>query len=135
MDLSSGVLDADVAARFRDEGSLDLQSKFVATDLHLTEPKDGPIQRHLGLSAPLDVVLVAIRDPDGAITIPLNVPVEAGKISTGNIVAAASGALVQILVTAVASAGQERCAGRRCHRHQQADRILEQERCQPAEHH
>jgi hypothetical protein len=104
VDLSGGILDADVNARFRDEGSLDLQSKFVLTDLHLTEPEHGPIQRHFGLSAPLDVVIAALRDPDGGITIPLNVPVEKGKVSTGDVVGAASSAMGQVLVTAAVSA-------------------------------
>ncbi len=104
VDLAGGIFDADINTRFRDEGSLDVRSKFVFTDLRLTEPAHGPIQTHLGLSAPMDVILPALRDPDGGITVPLNIPLEKGKVSTGDLIGAASGALAQIMVTAVASA-------------------------------
>jgi hypothetical protein len=97
VDLDSGIFDADINTRFRDEGSLDVRSKFVLT--------------HLGLSAPLDVVLIALRDPDGGITIPLNIPLEKGKLSTGEVIGAATGALVQIMVTAVASAPMKAASG------------------------
>jgi hypothetical protein len=104
VDLSGGIFDADITTRFRDEGSLDLRSKFVMTDLKLTEPANGPIQTKLALSAPLDVVIPAVQDADGGINIPLNVPIEKGKVSTGDIIGAGVGALSGILATAVASA-------------------------------
>ncbi|HEX3359213.1 MAG TPA: DUF748 domain-containing protein, partial [Tepidisphaeraceae bacterium] len=103
VDLSAGIFDADINTRFHDEGSLDLQSKFVLTDLKLTEPANGPIQTHMGLSAPLDIVLPALTDPDGGITIPLNVPIQKGKVSGGTIVGAAIGAVGSVAATAVAS--------------------------------
>ncbi len=104
VDLSAGIFDADINTRFHDDGSLDLQSRFTATDLKLTEPANGPIQQHMGLSAPLDVVLPALTDPDGGITIPLNMTIEKGKVSSGAIVGAASGAVLSITTTAIASA-------------------------------
>jgi hypothetical protein len=103
VDLDKGIFDGDINTRFNDD-RVDLQSKFVLTDLRLTEPKNGPIQTHLGLSAPLDAVLPALQDPDGGITIPLNVPLEKGKLSVGDAVGAAAGAMAQIMMTAVASA-------------------------------
>jgi hypothetical protein len=104
VDLTSGIFDADINTRFRDEGSMDLQYKLVLTDLHLTEPEHGPIQRHFGLSVPLDVVIAALRDPDGGLTISQTVPVEHGKISAGEVFGAAMSAVGQLMVTGAVSA-------------------------------
>src|SRR5206468_10149042 len=62
------------------------------------------IQRHFGLSVPLEVVIAALRDPDGGLTIEQSVPVEKGKISTADVIGAASSAIGQVLVTGAVSA-------------------------------
>ena len=58
---------------------MEARPHFVVTDLQVSEPPNGPIVRYLHLPAPLDVVLAAIRDQDGAITAPLNVKVRDAK--------------------------------------------------------
>jgi hypothetical protein len=104
VNLSGGVFDTTVEAYFRDDGSLDTRSRFVFTDLSVQEPPNGPIARHLALPAPLDVVLGALRDTDGSITVPLNVPIEKGKVNKGVVTSSAVGALGSIIATAIASA-------------------------------
>ena len=63
------------------------------TDLQVTEPPDGPIVRMLHVPAPLDVVLAALRDPEGSIAFPLPIvftkeEVEQGKIDRGAVIVA-----------------------------------------------
>jgi hypothetical protein len=104
VNLSGGVFDSTVEAYFRDDGSLDTRSRFVFTDLAVSEPPNGPIVRNLALPAPLDVVIGALQDTDGSITVPLNVPIEKGKVNKGAVIGSATGALGSIVATAIASA-------------------------------
>jgi hypothetical protein len=104
VNLSGGVFDSTVEAYFRDDGSLDTRSRFVFTDLAVSEPANGPISRHLALPAPLDAVLGALRDTDGSITVPLNVSMERGKVDRGAVLSSAVSALGSIIATAIASA-------------------------------
>lgn len=104
VDLAGGVFDTTVEAYFRDDGSLDTRSRFVFTDLSVKEPPNGPIVRHLALPAPLDVVIGALQDTDGSITVPLNVPIEKGKIDKAAVTSSAISALGSIVATAIASA-------------------------------
>ena len=41
--LNDGILDGAFDLRFLDDGTLDFTSRFVFTDLDMSEPKDGPI--------------------------------------------------------------------------------------------
>lgn len=102
--LGGGVFDTTVDVRAKPEGRLDARTRLVFTDLKLSEPENGPIVRYLKLPAPLDVVIAAVQDADGSITLPLNVPVEQGQLNTGAVVASGVGALGQVLAAAVASA-------------------------------
>jgi hypothetical protein len=86
----------------QDDEKLDVRSRFVLTDLSVTEPPGGPIVRYLSLPAPLDVVIGAVEAPDRSITLPIRFQVDGA--TTKGIVPAAVGALSQVLVTAVASA-------------------------------
>jgi hypothetical protein len=99
--LNGGVFDGRVELRTRDDEKLDVRSRFVLTDLSLTEPANGPIVRYLGLPAPLDVVIAAVEAPDQSITLPLHFQVD-GATPKG-IGPAAVGAVSQVLLTAVAS--------------------------------
>jgi hypothetical protein len=101
--IGGGVFDGTVDLRFADDGTLDTRSRLALTDLKLSEPADGPIQRGLQLPAPLDAVILVLQDPSGAITIPLHVPVKKGEVSTGAVVGSAAGAFLQIVGTAIAS--------------------------------
>ena len=99
--LSGGVFDGRVEMKTRDDQKLDVRSRFVLTDLSLSEPPGGPIVRYLGLPAPLDVVIGAVEAPDRSITLPIHFQVD-GATPKG-IGGAAVGALAQVLVTAVAA--------------------------------
>ena len=102
VNLSAGTFDDAVDARFKG-GSLDSRNRFVFTDLGVTEPPDGPIFRFLHLPAPLDAVIGAMQSADGSITVPLDVPVEKGKLDKGAVVGSAVGAIGPIIATAIAS--------------------------------
>jgi hypothetical protein len=101
--LGGGTFDADIDARFPGDGSVDSSTKLVLTDLSLSEPPDGIIRRTLKLPAPLDVVIIALQDQDGSITIPLNVVFAQGNLDTGAVAASGVGALGEIIATALAS--------------------------------
>ncbi len=101
--LSGGTFDSDVDLRFKGDGSADAKSKFVFTDLSVSEPPNGPIFRHLHLPAPLDAVIGVMEAADKSISVPLSFPVEKGKVSTGAVVGSATGALVQVITVALAS--------------------------------
>jgi hypothetical protein len=102
--LGGGTFDGDVDLRFPGDGTIDTSTRLVLTDLAITEPPNGVISHALKLPAPLDVVIGALQDPDGSITIPLNVKVASGQLDTASVVGAGVGALAEIITTAVASA-------------------------------
>jgi hypothetical protein len=104
VELGGGVFDGTVDVRFRDAGAMNARTKVVLTDLSLSEPEGGPITRGLALPAPLDAVIGIMEDPDGSITLRLDVPIEEGKVSGGAVAASATAALTQLIATAVASA-------------------------------
>jgi hypothetical protein len=101
VDLGGGVFDSSVDVRFEDDGALDTKSRFMFTDMKLSEPPDGPIRKALKLPTPLDAVLLVLQDQNGTITVPLGVAVKQGEVS--GIGGAAVGALGSIVATAIAS--------------------------------
>jgi hypothetical protein len=101
--LGGGTFDGDVDVRFIEDGTIDTSTRLVLTDLSLSEPPDGPISRTLKLPAPLDVVIAALQDQDGSITVPLNVPLKNSTVNSVSIAAAAGGALADVIATAIAS--------------------------------
>jgi hypothetical protein len=104
--LTGGVYDSTADARLPGDGMIHTSSRFVFTDLSLSEPPQGPIFRLLHLPAPLDVVIGALQDQEGSITVPIDVPVpvQVGKLSVGDLVGPAIGAFGSIVATAIASA-------------------------------
>ena len=100
--LNGGTFDGRVEVKTREDQKLDVRSRFVVTDLSVSEPANGPIVRYLALPAPLDVVIGAVEAPDKSITLPLHFQVDGTKPE--GIVPAAAGAVSGVLVTAVASA-------------------------------
>jgi hypothetical protein len=101
--LGGGTFDGDVDLRFSGDGSVDSTTRLVLTDLSLSEPPNGIITRTLKLPAPLDLVISALQDQDGSITIPLNVSTHRGQLDTGSIVASGVSAMAQIIATAIAT--------------------------------
>jgi hypothetical protein len=102
--IGGGVFDDSNDIRFKDDGSIETRNKVVFTNLSLSEPADGPIQRVLKLPAPIDIAIGAVTDADGSITMNLPVSVESGTIETEKLVAPAIGAVANVLITAIASA-------------------------------
>jgi hypothetical protein len=101
--VGGGTFDGDVDLRFAGDGTIDTSTQLVLTDLSLSEPPNGFISRTLRLPAPLDVVIAALQDQDGSITIPLNVSVKRGQLNMASVAGAGVGALAEIITTAVAS--------------------------------
>jgi hypothetical protein len=102
--LTAGTYDDAIDLRFNPDGSIDTSSKLILTDLSVSEPPKGPIFQFLKLPAPLDVCIAAVQDADGSITLPLGIPIRKGHVSTGDIVGAATGAVANVAIVAVASA-------------------------------
>jgi len=101
--LGGGTFDGTVDLRLSGDGSMDLGSRLSLTDLELSEPAHGPITHYLNIGSPLNVVIAALEDQDGSITIPIDVPIRSGHISSGDITLAATGAVASVITTAVAS--------------------------------
>lgn len=101
--IGGGVFDDSNEFRFTSD-RIETKNKLVFTNLSLSEPPNGPIQRTLKLSAPIDVTIGLLTDNDGSITMNLPVPIERGAVSAGAVLGPAVGALAQVLTTAIASA-------------------------------
>lgn len=65
--IGNGILDANLDLRLKPNGKAPTSLGLVLTDLSLSESPDANLSKRLNLSAPLDVVLFAIKDPDGAL--------------------------------------------------------------------
>jgi hypothetical protein len=111
--LTGGVYDSTADARLPGDGQIHTSSRFVFTDLSISEPPQGPIFRILHLPAPLDVVVGALQDQEGSITVPIDVPVpvQIGKLSTSQLLGPAIGAFGSIVATAIASAPMKAVGG------------------------
>lgn len=102
--LGGGVFDGTIDARLKSDGLIETRNRLVLTELKLSEPPGGPISRTFKLGPPLDVVLAAVQDVDGSITLPIDVPIQRGELQMDKVVGSAVGAVSQVLATAVASA-------------------------------
>ena len=111
VNIEGGVFDSNVDVRIASDGTLDTRSRFAFSDLRMNEPSDGFVRRVLKLPGPLDAVIIVLQDPSGAITVPLNVKVENGTVSGGQIAGAAVTALGSIITTAMASAPLKAAGG------------------------
>lgn len=100
--LTKGTFDSDIDLHFEPRNIIDTRSKLVFTDLSLSEPPKGVIERGLALPAPLDVVIGALEDADGSITLPLSFQLK--NLQPEGIGAAASGAVLSVVTVAIASA-------------------------------
>ncbi len=103
-DLTAGTYDMSVDLRFDPSGAIAVNSRFVLTDLSLSEPPNGLIYRTLHLPAPLDASIGAVQGSDGSISFPLKLEVDPAHISYADIGLAAAGGVSQVIITAVAAA-------------------------------
>ncbi len=102
--LTNGLYDSAVDVKFNPDGSVATESRFILTDLSLSEPSDGPISKALNLPAPLDAAIGAVQGADGSIVFPLKVAVQPDNISYSAVGVAAASGVGQVLVTAIAAA-------------------------------
>jgi transposase-like protein len=109
--LTGGVFDSTADAKLPGDNTIRTTSKFTFTDLSLSEPPNGPIFKLLHLPAPLDVVIGALQDQEGSITVPIDMSVKSGKLSASDLVGPAVGAFGSIVVTAIASAPLKAAGG------------------------
>ncbi|HEY7119067.1 MAG TPA: DUF748 domain-containing protein [Tepidisphaeraceae bacterium] len=102
VNLSGGTFDDTVDLRFQPDGVIEGRTKAVFTDLEMSEPKNGPIVRHLSLPAPLDAVIKLLQSADGSITLNVGANVKDGKLE--GLGPSAVAAVGGVIATAVASA-------------------------------
>lgn len=111
VDLTGGVFDGTFDVRFADNGDIVTKSKLVFTDLKVDEPAGGPIAKGLKFPAPLGAVVGALQDVSGAITVPVNMTLQQGQLTGGEVMGAAAGAVAPIVATAVTNAPLKAVAG------------------------
>lgn len=101
--LSGGTFDGSSDLRLNGDGTMRARAKFSLTDLDVSEPPNGPVMAFLKVNAPLNIAVAAVQDQDGSITIPVDVPIESGRISGPQITLAVTGAVASVITTAIAS--------------------------------
>jgi len=111
MTLDGGVFDSGIDVRFRQDGAMDVNSRFTFTDLSVSEPADGPIVRYLKLPAPLSTVLFVLRDEAGAIVIPLGIQLPPEGIGLGQVAGTAVKTLGALIGRAIARSGFRAATG------------------------
>lgn len=99
-----GMFDASADLRLSGDGAARVLARLVFTDLRVYEPPNGPIFKLFHLPAPLDVGIGALQDPDGSITLPLDLSFSPGDTWAEEIVGAVIGQVPGIVATAIASA-------------------------------
>lgn len=105
MTLGKGVFDTRVDLRLTDEGDTVIaKTRTLITDLQISEPAGGPIQKAMALPGTLDLAFSVVGDPDGSITLPVEVPIRKGQLSMSDIGGAAVGAAGAVVTTAITSA-------------------------------
>ena len=105
VEIGDGLLDTNLHLRFDAERGTRVTSTSQVSYLSLSEPDGGPISRYLKLPAPLDTVLFALENEQGDHRLPLEFRVDSeGGVSTSEIAAEASSALLGLITEALASA-------------------------------
>jgi hypothetical protein len=109
VELGGGTFDGTVELRLKENDSADTKVRLVLDELAVAENPGGPIERHLKLPAPLNLVLEVIRDASGAITIPASFSIDlkkarAGKLGASDFVGPALGAIGSVIAVAVTNA-------------------------------
>lgn len=101
--IRDGTLDGQANLHFQDDGGLELDSRFVFTDLDMDEPADGPIASALLLPSPLGSVIFVLRDESGAITIPLSFSMASDGMSLMEVNRVALAGLSRLIAQAIAN--------------------------------
>jgi uncharacterized protein involved in outer membrane biogenesis len=102
--LEGGIFDVRADVRMEGAETFDARLFPTFTELRLSEPSDGPIQSALKLPVPLDAAIKTLEDADGSISFTLTVPMEAGQIGWGPVIASASSSLSGVLAGALVAA-------------------------------
>ncbi|MEZ5977742.1 MAG: hypothetical protein R3F34_05940 [Planctomycetota bacterium] len=103
VEIGAGTTDADVRVDLRGSKGMRIRSRTTFTSLSISEPADGPISRFLRLPAPLDVVLFALENERDEHVIPLEFSVREEGLSTSELVATGTEALVRLIADAIAA--------------------------------
>jgi hypothetical protein len=101
--LSDGTFDGRAELRSRDDGSMDVRTRLVLTDLVYSEPENGVIQRTLKLPTPVNAAIFLIKSPDGTITLPVNFNYRPSRNPLGDVIGAAIPPVAAQVAVGVAS--------------------------------
>ncbi len=98
--IGNGTFDfaTDVRMQGTDTGVLKFYPTF--NDLRVKDSPDGKIQRFMALPMSLDGAIVLVVDADGAISLPVTVPIDAGKFNIGAITGSVLGAVTNQIAQA-----------------------------------
>jgi hypothetical protein len=102
--LDDGALDLSTRLRLKGERGASAGVSLVFTDLDVSEPEGGFLERLLSLPVTLDTALFLLRNPDGEHRLSVDVDVGPDGISATSIATAAASAMVQVIGSAVAGA-------------------------------
>jgi hypothetical protein len=102
--VDEGSLDLRVRATFKGQSGVRVQSTAAFTDLSVSEPAGGPIEKGLGLPVALDAALFLLRNPAGEHRFSIGFTVGREGVSGGQIALAATGAVAQVIAVALAGA-------------------------------
>ena len=91
MTITGGTFDGRVDVRMNGGDTFTAKAFPTLNEARLREGDNGPIRRTFHLPSPVDVVISTVEDADGSITFPLEIPIDAGKLDTGAVVASAVG--------------------------------------------
>jgi Domain of Unknown Function (DUF748) len=102
--LGGGTFDSRVDVRMQGADTFEAKVWPTFNELRMSEVPDGPVQSVFRLPAPPDVVIATVEDVDGSLTFPLTVPIEAGNVKVGPIVASAVASISKVLAEAMVAA-------------------------------
>jgi hypothetical protein len=102
--IDRGTFDLRTDVRMQGADNFDARIYPTFNDLRISEPPDGPISRILKLPAPLNVIVSTLEDSDGSISLPVTVPLEAGKLDTDAVIGSAASSVGRVIADAMLAA-------------------------------
>ena len=103
IDIGAGTFDVRGNVIMQGTRNLNAQIYTTFSDLSVSEPANGPIVRFLKLPFNLDTVIFALEDANQTINLPINVPIDAGKLDWDKIVGSIIGSVSRQIIDAVAA--------------------------------